>query len=83
MGVNPEDEARYAAVESEVKRRNTKVGNVVAEALGEWRENREDYRLLPSIEASRDEWRQEGGTEAAEFFRRMTDETDHPGALPG
>lgn len=50
--------------------------------LREWLEQQEDEEWLPLIEASRAEWRQQGGVEARQFFRQLQEEEAAAGALP-
>lgn len=71
MTVLFEDETLYTAVKVEAARRNQPLKDLVTHALREWLEDQEDAELLPDIEAARTEWKEKGGTEADEFFRRL------------
>ena len=66
-----EDEELYAAMEEEAARRQLPLQTVITEALREWLESQEDAELLPAVDAALAEWREKGGIEAAEFFRKL------------
>ena len=64
-----DDEELYTAVKVEAVRKGRHAKDIVAEAVREWLEAREDEELLPVIEAARAEWKEQGGVETTEFFR--------------
>ena len=55
------DEDLYTELKVEAVRRHTAASDIVADAVREWLENREDTELLPAIEAARTEWKKKGG----------------------
>lgn len=55
------DEELYTELKVEAARRHTAASNIIADAVREWLERREDAELLPVIEAARAEWKQKGG----------------------
>ena len=81
LTVRFEDEALYTELQAEAARRNQPLADVVAAALREWLDAQEDADLLPLIDSAQAEWENEGGIEAAEFFRRLREESDEVRAL--
>ena len=71
MTVIFEDEALYTALKVEAARKGRYAKDIVAEAVREWLEAREDDELRASLEEARHEWEHEGGVEANEFFRDL------------
>ena len=71
MTVIFEDEALYTALKIEALREGRHSKDVVAEAVREWLEAREDAALKAELEAARGEWEREGGVPAGEFFREL------------
>ncbi len=55
------DEELYTELKVEAARRHTAASEIIADAVRQWLENREDADLLPVIEAARAEWKQKGG----------------------
>ncbi|MBN1188960.1 MAG: hypothetical protein JXA46_04345 [Dehalococcoidales bacterium] len=55
------DEELYIQLKIEAIRRHTTASDIVADAVREWLENREDAELVPAIEAARTEWQENGG----------------------
>jgi hypothetical protein len=55
------DEDLYTELKVEAVRRHTAASDIVADAVREWLESREDAELLPVIEAARTEWKEKGG----------------------
>ncbi len=55
------DDALYTNLKVEAAIRNTPASYIVAEAVKEWLESREDAELLPVIEEARGEWKEKGG----------------------
>jgi plasmid stability protein len=71
MTVIFEDDALYTALKVEAARKGRHAKDIVAEAVSEWLEAREDEELRAGLEEARDEWQREGGVEAGEFFRDL------------
>ena len=69
MTVIFEDEALYTALKVEAARKGRHAKDIVAEAVREWLEAREDEELRAGLEEARHEWEREGGVEAGEFFQ--------------
>jgi Arc/MetJ-type ribon-helix-helix transcriptional regulator len=63
------DEELYTYLKVEAARRHITASEIIAEAVREWLESREDAQLLPAIEAARSEWQEKGG--------RAWDEAEH------
>ena len=55
------DDDLYTCLKVEAARRHKPASDIVAEAVREWLESREDAELLPVIEAASAEWRGKGG----------------------
>ena len=55
------DEDLYTTLKVEAARRHIPASEIIAEAVGEWLETREDAELLPVIESARAEWKEKGG----------------------
>ena len=55
------DEDLYTQLKIEAVRRRTTASNIVADAVREWLESREDAELLPVIDSARTEWKEKGG----------------------
>ncbi len=82
MTVIFEDEGLYTAIKVEAARRNRALKDLVTEAVREWLANQEDLELAPVIAAARDEWREKGGTDASELFRKLEeDDRANPSAV--
>lgn len=60
------DEDLYTYLKVEAARRHTAASEIIAEAVREWLESREDAELLPVIEGARTEWKEKGGRPWAE-----------------
>ena len=71
MTVIFEDEALYTALKVEAVRKGRHAKDIVAEAVSEWLEAREDEDLRAGLEEARHEWQSHGGVEAGEFFRDL------------
>jgi hypothetical protein len=65
------DEDLYTELKVEAVRRHIAASAIVAEAVRELLENREDAELLPVIEAARTEWKEKGGRPWAEGERAL------------
>jgi len=72
MTVVFDDEELYTALKVEAARKGRHAKDIVAEAVREWLETREDEESLTGLEDIRHEWEHEGGVEAAEFFRDLS-----------
>ncbi|KPJ62611.1 hypothetical protein AMJ44_15440 [candidate division WOR-1 bacterium DG_54_3] len=55
------DEDLYTQLKIEAIRRRTTASAIVADAVREWLESREDAELLPVIDSARTEWKEKGG----------------------
>jgi Arc/MetJ-type ribon-helix-helix transcriptional regulator len=55
------DEDLYTQLKIEAVRRRTTASDIVADAVREWLESREDAELLPAIKDARTEWKEKGG----------------------
>ncbi len=67
------DEDLYINLKVEAVRRQKHASDIVAEAVKEWLESREDAELLPVIETARAEWKEKGGRPWAEVERELED----------
>jgi hypothetical protein len=71
------DEDLYTELKVEAVRRHTAASDIVADAVREWLESREDAELLPVIEAARTEWREKGGRPWSEAERELEESVSH------
>ena len=71
------DEDLYTELKVEAVRRHTAASDIVADAVREWLESREDAELLPAIEAARTEWKEKGGRPWSEVEREIGESIDH------
>ena len=55
------DEELYTYLKVEAARRHMPASDIIADAVREWLESREDAELLPVIETARAEWKEKGG----------------------
>jgi len=67
------DEDLYTTLKVEAARRHTPASDIVADAVREWLESREDAEVLPIIEAARAEWKEKGGRPWAEVEPELED----------
>jgi len=65
------DEELYTHLKVEAARRHMPASEIIAEAVSEWLENREDAELLPVIESVRSEWKEKGGRPWSEAEREL------------
>jgi hypothetical protein len=65
------DEDLYTQLKIEAVRRRTTASYIVADAVREWLESREDAELLPVIESAHTEWKEKGGRSWSEAEREM------------
>ena len=68
MTVIFEDEELYTALKVEAARKGRHAKDIIAEAVTEWLEAREDEELQADLKGARGEWEEQGGVEAGEFF---------------
>ena len=68
------DEDLYTQLKIEAVRRRTTASDIVADAVREWLESREDAELVPAIEAARNEWREKGGRPWSEAEREIEEQ---------
>ena len=71
MTVVFDDEELYTALKVEAARKGRHAKDIVADAVREWLEAREDEELKGELEEVRLEWQRQGGVEATEFFRQI------------
>ena len=71
MTVVFDDEELYIALKVEAARTGRHAKDIVAEALTEWLEAKEDEELSQGLDEIREEWRREGGIEANVFFDQL------------
>ena len=69
LTVTFEDDALYASLRSEAARTGLGPNDILAQALRDWLEAREDSGLAEDLDKARQEYRSVGGIEASEFFR--------------
>ncbi|MCD6453041.1 MAG: hypothetical protein J7K77_01990 [Dehalococcoidales bacterium] len=55
------NEELYTYLKVEAARRHMPASDIIADAVQEWLESREDAELLPVIETARAEWVEKGG----------------------
>jgi hypothetical protein len=65
------DEDLYTELKVEAVRRHTAASDIVADAVREWLESREDAELLPVIEKARTEWKKNGGRSWSDVEREV------------
>ena len=71
------DEDLYTYLKVEAARRHTAASEIVADAVRQWLQNREDAELLPVIESARTEWNEKGGRSWSEVEKEMDGPGDH------
>lgn len=77
MTVVFDDEELYTSLKVEAVRRGRHAKDIVAEAVREWLEAREDEELRSGLEEARAEWERHGGVEAGKFFQQLHVGGDH------
>lgn len=70
MTVVFDDEELYAELRVAAVRSGLHAKDIVAEAVREWLETKEDEELSQDLDEARREWESWGGVEAREFLRR-------------
>lgn len=68
------DEDLYTTLKVEAARRHMPASDIIADAVREWLESREDAELLPVIEAARAEWREKGGRPWSEVEKELEED---------
>jgi len=68
------DEDLYTCLKVEAARRHKPASDIIAEAVRDWLESREDAELLPVIETARAEWKEKGGRSWAEVEEELEKE---------
>jgi len=76
------DEDLYTQLKIEAIKRRTTASDIVADAVREWLESREDAELLPEIEAARSEWKEKGGRPWSEVEGELEESVSHREGLP-
>jgi len=71
MTVVFDDEKLYIALKVEAARTGRYAKDIVAEALTEWLQAKEDEELSQGLDEIREEWRREGGIDANVFFDQL------------
>jgi hypothetical protein len=71
------DEELYTQLKVEAARRHMAASDIIAQAINDWLESREDAELLPVIEAARTEWREKGGRPWPEAERELEESVSH------
>ena len=80
------NEELYTHLKVEAARRHMPASNIVADAVREWLESREDAELLPTIEAARTEWKEKGGrpwSEAERELEEAVNQQEHAAEVKG
>ena len=65
------DEDLYTTLKVEAARRHMPASEIIADAVREWLESREDAELLPVIESARAEWKEKGGRPWSEVEQEL------------
>ncbi len=73
------DEELYAHLKVEAARRHTAASEIIADAVRQWLQNREDADLLPVIESARTEWQKKGGRSWSEVEQEMEEAVSRRG----
>ena len=66
-----EDEVLYTALKVAAARSGQAAQDIVAQAVREWLEAKQDEELRAELEGVRREWEREGGRDAGELFAEM------------
>ena len=70
MTVVFDDEELYTELTGAAERTGLHAKDIVAEAVREWLETKEDEELSQDLDEARREWESRGGVEAREFARQ-------------
>ena len=71
MTVVFDDEGLYTALKVAAVRRGQHAKDIVAQAVRDWLQAREDEELQAGLEESRREWEQHGGREVGELLAEL------------
>ena len=71
MTVVFDDEGLYTALKVAAVRSGQHAKDIVAQAVRDWLQAREDEELQADLAESRQEWERDGGREAGEFFAEL------------
>ncbi len=71
------DEELYTYLKVEAARRHMPASEIVAEAVSEWLDSREDAELLHPIQVARSEWKEKGGRPWSEAEREIEESVSH------
>ena len=71
MTVVFDDEGLYTALKVAAVRSGQHAKDIVAQAVRDWLQAREDEELQDGLAESRQEWEREGGREAGEFLAEL------------
>ena len=71
------DEELYTYLKVEAARRHMPASEIIADAVSEWLESREDAELLPVIDSARTEWKEKGGRPWSEAERELEESMSH------
>ncbi|MCY4442197.1 MAG: plasmid partition protein ParG [Deltaproteobacteria bacterium] len=71
MTVVFDDEGLYTALKVAAVRSGQHAKDIVAQAVRDWLQAREDEELQTGLAESRREWERDGGREAGEFFAEL------------
>jgi len=75
------DEDLYTHLKVTAARRHMPASEIIADAVTEWLESREDAELLPAIEAARIEWKEKGGRPWSEIVTETEESINHRDAV--
>ena len=70
------NEDLYTYLKVEAARRHMPASEIIADAVSEWLESREDAELLPVIDSARTEWKERGGRPWSEAERELEESID-------
>ncbi len=65
------NEDLYTYLKVEAARRHMPASEIIADAVSEWLESREDAELLPVLDSDRTEWKEKGGRPWSEAEREL------------
>jgi hypothetical protein len=71
------NEDLYTYLKVEAARRHMPASEIIADAVSEWLESREDAELLPVIDSARTEWKEKGGRPWSEAERELEESISH------
>jgi len=75
------DEIYTHILKLQAARRHMPASEIIADAVTEWLESREDAELLPAIEAARIEWKEKGGRPWSEIVTETEESINHRDAV--